>query len=140
MSGDIFDTLREKRFAEIEVCPERLRGSTIKLKPVDGECIEVEAGVACIAENVKRVAMAKGTDAEIPVTLKKAVLNKVLEYMKHHETSPVGDILLPLASDNLVECGATKYDASFVSVDKNALYDLMYAASSASRVSPLVVR
>ena len=54
---------------------------------------------------------------------------KLMEYLKHHTGNAYSEIRTPLASDHLVDCGASRWDASFVNVDKEMLFDLTVAAS-----------
>ena len=61
--------------------------------------------------------------------LKKAVVLKLIEYLKHHVDHEYSEIRTPLVSDHLVDCGASRWDSSFVNVDKATLFDLTVAAS-----------
>ena len=54
---------------------------------------------------------------------------KLAEYLKHHREHACSEIRTPLASENLVDSGASRWDASFVNVDKETLFDLTVAAS-----------
>ena len=61
--------------------------------------------------------------------VKKATMSKIVEYLKHHEEHECSEIRTPLAGDNLQDCGATRWDSSFVNVDRELLFDLTVAAS-----------
>ena len=61
--------------------------------------------------------------------LKKSVVLKLIEYLKHHVDNAYSEIRTPLVSDHLVDCGASRWDASFTNVDKEMLFDLTVAAS-----------
>ena len=54
---------------------------------------------------------------------------KVVEYLKYHEEHECSEIRIPLTGDNLQDCGATRWDSSFVNVDRELLFDLTVAAS-----------
>ena len=54
---------------------------------------------------------------------------KVVEYLKYHEEHECSEICIPLAGDNLQDCGASRWDSSFVNVDRELLFDLTVAAS-----------
>lgn len=127
--GELFEVLGWLRFSNFEPCPSELRGKTIKLKPAEGDVFEVPAESACISASVRRVAVQRGIDEAISLPLKKATMVKVIDYFKHHRDSPAGELITPLPSGDLVECGATRWDAKFVDVDKNMLFDLNLAAS-----------
>ena len=43
---------------------------------------------------------------------------KLAEYLKHHREHACSEIRTPLTSENLVDSGASRWDASFVNVDK----------------------
>lgn len=127
--GELYEVLGTLRFSAVEVCPRELRGKTIKLKAREGDVFEVPAEVACIAARVKRIALQSGTAEEIALPLKKQTVIKVLDYMKYHKDTPAAELITPLVGDDLVECGATRWDAKFVEVEKFALFDLNLAAS-----------
>ena len=54
---------------------------------------------------------------------------KLSEYLKHHKEHACSEIRTPLVSENLVDSGASRWDASFVNVDKETLFDLTVAAT-----------
>ena len=68
-------------------------------------------------------------DRVVDPRIKKSVMLKLVEYLKHHREHACSEIRTPLISDNLAECGATRWDASFVNLDKEMLFDLTVAAS-----------
>mmetsp|Transcript_67677 Transcript_67677/g.220313 ORF Transcript_67677/g.220313 Transcript_67677/m.220313 type:complete len:733 (+) Transcript_67677:85-2283(+) len=130
MSGEFYEVLGEGRFLPSAVCPETWRGLQVSLRPADGEAVQVSAEVACVAAGVKRRLLENGPEAEVSLPVKKATLSKVLEYMKHHSTTPPGDIKTPLISDSIAECGASRWDAKFISVDRPMLVELLYASNA----------
>jgi len=117
------------QYSPTEQCPDELKGEIVKLKSKDGDVFEVEAEAACMSRCVKNIVLANGLDADIAFPLKKTTMAKVVEYMKYHMTMPFGSIRTPLESENLVECGATKWDSTFVTVDKDTIIELVLAAS-----------
>ena len=74
-------------------------------------------------------AIGRVTHSTVHLRIKKAVMLKLVEYLKHHREHACSEIRTPLISDNLAECGATRWDASFVNMDKEMLFDLTVAAS-----------
>mmetsp|Transcript_70463 Transcript_70463/g.199842 ORF Transcript_70463/g.199842 Transcript_70463/m.199842 type:complete len:666 (-) Transcript_70463:1884-3881(-) len=131
MSGGVYDVFQSVQFTpqEVEV-PDELEGTVLKLKPSDGEAIELEAEVACMADKVKQMACQNGPDTVIDCPIKKAILSKAIEYMKYHQDTPPAEITTPLTSDNIADCGVSKWDVSFIKVDREQLFELMYAAGA----------
>jgi len=129
MSGELFEVYGKIQYSPQVQCPDEMKGAVVKVKSKDGDVFEVEAEAACMSKCIKGIVLANGTDEEISFPLKKAVVAKVVEYMKYHLTNPFGAIRTPLESDNLVECGATKWDNTFVGVDKDMIIELVLAAS-----------
>mmetsp|Transcript_44590 Transcript_44590/g.112036 ORF Transcript_44590/g.112036 Transcript_44590/m.112036 type:complete len:782 (-) Transcript_44590:201-2546(-) len=127
--GELYEVLGLLRFSNIEACPPELQGKTITLKSNDGATFQLPAEAACISAGVRRIALNTGADNEIPVPLKKNTVAKVIEYLKHHKDTPAGEIVTPLPSDDLAQCGASRWDAKFVEVDKSLLFDLNLAGS-----------
>lgn len=128
--GDLHEIVgRYLRFSPFETCPDELRGATITLKSKDGDSLELPAEAATISAKVRKIALRNGIAEPMTFPLKKPIMLKVCEYLKHHKDTPTGELRTPLESDNLAECGATKWDANFVNVDKNTLFELTLAAS-----------
>jgi len=129
MSGELFSVYGKIQYSPLEQCPAELRGESVKLASKSGEVFEVEADAACMSKCVRAIVLANGPEEAIPFPLKSATVSRVVEYMKYHMTNPFGAMRTPLESDNLVECGATKWDSSFVSVDKDSVIELVLAAA-----------
>mmetsp|Transcript_49583 Transcript_49583/g.106138 ORF Transcript_49583/g.106138 Transcript_49583/m.106138 type:complete len:709 (+) Transcript_49583:116-2242(+) len=139
MAGFLHDVFANLRYTPCQMCPEELQGSTILLKPVDNDAIEVDAEAAFASGKVLKVAKAKGPGCEVACPMKKALLTKVIEYMKHHKTEAPKEIYTPLPSNSLTEAGASKWDATFIKVEKEMLFDLMYAAQAMDMGSLLLL-
>mmetsp|Transcript_30841 Transcript_30841/g.89704 ORF Transcript_30841/g.89704 Transcript_30841/m.89704 type:complete len:764 (+) Transcript_30841:135-2426(+) len=127
--GELFEVLGALRFSNFEACPDELRGGVAKLKPAEGDIIEVPAEAACVSASVRRALLQNGIAEEVSLPLKRSTLLKAVDYMKHHRDNPAGEIITPLPSNDLMECGATRWDAKFVEVDKMALFEFALAAS-----------
>eukprot|EP00439_Symbiodinium_sp_Y106_P059933 s727_g8.t2 len=110
-------------------CPVELMGKKAKLKCTEGDVFELPADAVALAYRARTDLLDKGCDAELQYPIKKAVMLKLVEYLKHHREHACSEIRTPLISDNLAECGATRWDASFVNMDKEMLFDLTVAAS-----------
>ena len=137
--------------------PQELEGKTARIKCADGEVLEVPAEALALSFRAKKDLLEKGCDQDFEVPhlgstglhvptqfsgtvsnpigvianlrLGKGVVVKLMEYLKHHTTNEYSEIRTPLASDHLVDCGASRWDASFANVDKEMLFDLTVAAS-----------
>jgi len=104
----------------------------LKLISCQGDVFEVEASVANMSNFIKNMVddSPDAVDEEIPLpNVKSTILSKVVEYCKHHEDHPAEEIPRPLKSANLVECGVSEWDADFVDIDKEVLFELILAAN-----------
>lgn len=127
--GELFEVLGALRFTPLQACPQELRGQVVRLQSVDGAAFQLPAEAACISGRVRRLAARDGIAKEIEVPLKKTTVSKVVDYMKHHRDTPEGELVTPLPSDDLAQCGVARWDAKFVECDKLVLFDLNLAAS-----------
>lgn len=131
MSGGLYNVFQAYHFSpEALDVPEELVGQTLRLKPSDGDAVELDAEAACASDRLKQLACDNGVGAELQVPVKKAILTKLIEYMVYHKDTPPSEVTTPLVSDSMADCGVSKWDASFVKVDKDALFELMYAAGT----------
>ncbi|XVE48847.1 hypothetical protein DITRI_Ditri01bG0034800 [Diplodiscus trichospermus] len=99
----------------------------IMLKSSDGEAFEVDEAVAVQSQTIKHMIEDDCADNEIPLpNVTSKILSKVLEYCKKHV-----DAAAAAATDK--EKGADEelkaWDADFVKVDQNTLFDLILAAN-----------
>lgn len=84
------------------------------LKSSDGEVFEIEEAAALKSETIKNMIEDDCADTAIPLpNVTSKILAKVLEYCRHH----AGD------ADH------KKFDADFIKVDRNTLFDLILAAN-----------
>ena len=90
----------------------------LKLKTSDNEVFEVEEKAALQSEIIKSmVEDGYGTDDAIPLfNLEKKTLAKIVEWLKKHASDASKDEL-------------EKWDADFVDVDTDSLYDLLLASN-----------
>ncbi|XVE48846.1 hypothetical protein DITRI_Ditri01bG0034800 [Diplodiscus trichospermus] len=99
----------------------------IMLKSSDGEAFEVDEAVAVQSQTIKHMIEDDCADNEIPLpNVTSKILSKVLEYCKKHV-----DAAAAAATDK--EKGADEelkaWDADFVKVDQNTLFDLILVHS-----------
>eukprot|EP00930_Biecheleria_cincta_P098525 TRINITY_DN9017_c0_g2_i1.p1 TRINITY_DN9017_c0_g2~~TRINITY_DN9017_c0_g2_i1.p1 ORF type:complete len:801 (-),score=212.25 TRINITY_DN9017_c0_g2_i1:204-2606(-) len=129
MAGEVFQVFGQLKWGPAPGCPPELCGQQVRLKCKDGDELEVSAEVACIALRIRSIALERGCREAMEFPLTKAIMSKVIEYLKHHLEHSVCEIQTPLVGDNLQDCGATRWDASYANVDKDTVYDLTVAAS-----------
>ncbi|TYI49477.1 hypothetical protein E1A91_D12G037600v1 [Gossypium mustelinum] len=101
-------------------------GSTstkIKLRTSDQKVFEVEKAVAVQSQTIKYIYENGCPDSVIHVhSVSGDILSKILDYCKKHVNSAAGKE--DISPEELYE-----WDANFVKVDKNTLFDLILAAN-----------
>uniref|UniRef100_A0A1J3ESZ9 SKP1-like protein n=1 Tax=Noccaea caerulescens TaxID=107243 RepID=A0A1J3ESZ9_NOCCA len=100
----------------------------IVLKSSDGESFEVDEAVANESQTVKHMIEDDCAGDGIPLpNVTSPILAKVIEYCKKHvEAAAEGDKdIYGAAEDNTLK----DWDAEFVKVDQNTLFDLILAAN-----------
>jgi len=101
----------------------------ITLVSQEGEKFVVPRRVAQMSELVKVLTEDAGTDEEVPLMdVKTPVLAKVLEFCKHHVENKLPEIEKPLRSANLGDI-VPEWDAKFVEVEQEMLFELILAAN-----------
>lgn len=102
---------------------------TLKLMSQEQESFVVEKKIALMSELVKTMVEGDKEENEIPLpNVKGEVLKKVIEYMKYHVDNPADEIDKPLKSANMAEV-VSQWDADFVDVDQELLFELILAAN-----------
>merc|ERR1719253_1663580 len=102
---------------------------TLKLVSQEQEKFTVPIKVARMSELVKTMADTDKEEKEIPLpNVKGPVLAKVVEYMTYHASNPAQEIDKPLKSANMKEV-VNPWDANFVDVDQELLFELILAAN-----------
>ncbi|KAK0582786.1 hypothetical protein LWI29_029503 [Acer saccharum] len=99
----------------------------ILLRSSDGETFEVEEAVALESQTIKHMVEDDCANNEIPLpNVSSSVLSKVIEYCKKHVDSGSNSKSdkKPIDDDDI-----TAWDADFVKVDQNTLFDLILAAN-----------
>mmetsp|Transcript_67460 Transcript_67460/g.160938 ORF Transcript_67460/g.160938 Transcript_67460/m.160938 type:complete len:731 (+) Transcript_67460:80-2272(+) len=127
--AETYEVFGQMKMGPCQAPPQELEGKTARIKCADGEVLEVPAEALALSFRAKKDLLEKGCDQDFEVPLGKGVVVKLMEYLKHHTTNEYSEIRTPLASDHLVDCGASRWDASFANVDKEMLFDLTVAAS-----------
>lgn len=93
----------------------------IKLKSSDDEIFEVDEAVAFELQIVKDMIEDVGIDAPIILpNVTSKILAKVLEYNKYHVNQKISEVM-----PNTIEDEIKTWDANFIKVDQQTLYDLI---------------
>ncbi|KDP29669.1 hypothetical protein JCGZ_18831 [Jatropha curcas] len=99
----------------------------VTLKSSDGETFEVEEAVAVESQTIKHMIEDDCADTEIPLpNVTSKILAKVIEYCKKHVEAATADKDKDKSSSDEA---LTTWDADFVKVDQNTLFDLILAAN-----------
>ncbi|XVF45549.1 hypothetical protein PTKIN_Ptkin02bG0215100 [Pterospermum kingtungense] len=99
----------------------------ITLKSSDNETFEVEEAVAVQSQTIKHMIEDDCADSEIPLpNVTSKILSKILEYCKKHvDAAAAAAAVAEKTSDEELK----SWDADFVKVDQNTLFDLILAAN-----------
>ena len=110
----------------------------VNLVSSEGDKFEVETKVAAMSELVKTMLKeddeddSDGEDADdqaIPLpNVKSTVLAKVVEFCVYHTTNVMKEVEKPLKSANMAEV-VSKWDAAFVAIEQEMLFELILAAN-----------
>lgn len=121
--------MSDKKEEEVKGLDEDTDSEMLQLVSQEGEKVSVTAKVATMSELVKTMAEGDKDEKEIPLpNVKAAVLQKVVQYMRYHADNPAKEIEKPLKSQNMAEA-VSKWDADFVDVDQELLFELILAAN-----------
>lgn len=117
--------------AETTKAPEVASGTKYALMSQEGERFEVDKDVAQMSVLVKEMTEEDDEDDELEVPLpnvKSSVLRRVIAFCEHHVQEPMHDIEKPLKSSNMSEV-VSEWDANFVKVEQDLLFELILAAN-----------
>lgn len=104
---------------------------TLILVSSDNEALRISVPKkhAIMSELIKTMAEGDKEEKEIPLpNVKGSVLEQVVKYMKQHYENPPKEIEKPLKSANMAEV-VSQWDADFVNVDQELLFELILAAN-----------
>ena len=94
-----------------------MSGEKVKLQTMDGELVEVDKEIACKSILVKGIVDDSGIDDEIPLaSVKKAILDKIIEYCTYIHNNTAPEIEKPLRSNQLSDV-VSEWFANFVNLD-----------------------
>ncbi|GLD95462.1 hypothetical protein PINS_up004107 [Pythium insidiosum] len=104
----------------------------VNLVSMDGDSFEVSRSIASMSELVKTLISDEQDDdevQEIPLpNVKSSVLSKVIEFCSHHHNNPMREIEKPLKSADMHDV-VSDWDANFVDVEQDLLFELILAAN-----------
>ncbi|CAJ1426835.1 unnamed protein product [Effrenium voratum] len=129
MAGATYEVFGQMKMGPGQACPRELVGKKAKLKCAEGDLFELPAEAVALSLRARSQLLEKGCDEVLEYPIKKTVMAKLAEYLKHHKEHSPSEIRTPLVSENLVDSGASRWDASYANVDKEMLFDLTVAAT-----------
>ena len=101
----------------------------VKLVTSEGEEVEVDKEVAIKSVLIKSMIDDSGTDESIPLpNVKKAILDKVIEFCKYIKENPAPEIEKPLKTTNMGDVVAPWF-ANFVDIEQEMLFETILAAN-----------
>ena len=101
----------------------------ITLATMDGETMQVEKEIAMKSVLIRGIVEDSGVEDDVPLpSIKKPILEKVINYCKHIHANPPPEIDKPLRSNNLNDVVSDWY-ADFVNLDQEVLFELILAAN-----------
>jgi S-phase kinase-associated protein 1 len=104
-------------------------GDDIVFISQEGERFAVGRRVAHMSELVRTLTEDSGSSEEVPLMdVKSPVLAKVIEFCSHHVDNKLPEIEKPLRSANLADI-VPEWDAKFVEVEQEMLFELILAAN-----------
>jgi len=119
----------EKKSEEVKGLDDESSSETLTLVSADNEKFQLPKKVALMSELVKTMAEGDKEEKEIPLpNVKSKVLTKVISYLKYHAETPAKEIEKPLKSANMYEV-VSQWDADFVDVEQEMLFELILAAN-----------
>lgn len=114
---------------DIKGLDEDMADPNLVLISAENEKVTISKKVALMSELVKTMAEGDKEESEIPLpNVKAPVLKKVTQYMKYHHDNPPKEIDKPLKSASMNEV-VSQWDADFVEVDQELLFELILAAN-----------
>jgi hypothetical protein len=127
MAGEIFSIHGPARYSFVGFGQADLKNQ-VSLRSSDGQVFALDGKAAALSGRLRRLAQQGELEGEIDMPLQGDVVSKLVEYLEYHKQVPSAEIVVPLESDNLAECGALKWDAAFINVEKDMVFQLLLAA------------
>ena len=101
----------------------------VKLTTMDGETVEVDVEIACKSILVKGIVDDSGIEDEIPLaSVKKTILDKIIEFCEHIDKNSPPEIDKPLRSASIADV-VSPWLANYTDLPQAELFDLILAAN-----------
>jgi len=101
----------------------------LTLKSQDMQTFTIKKDIAMLSALIKTMWSGDKSETTIPLpNVRGSILKKVIKYMEYHSTNPPKEIEKPLKSANMREV-VSEWDANFVEVDQETLFELILAAN-----------
>ena len=101
----------------------------LTLKSQDQQTFTIKKDIAMLSALIKTMWSGDKSETTIPLpNVRGSILKKVIQYMEYHSTNPPKEIEKPLKSANMREV-VSEWDANFVEVDQETLFELILAAN-----------
>ncbi|CEP00175.1 Skp1 family, tetramerization domain containing protein [Plasmodiophora brassicae] len=115
---------------DIKGLDEDMHDEVLTLESQDKMRIQVERNVAMMSELVKTVLESDKDQTVIPLpNVKGAILDKVVKYLRYHVGNPSKEIEKPLKSAIMREVVDDPWDAEYVDIPQDVLFELILAAN-----------
>lgn len=102
----------------------------VTLVTEEGEKVELDANIAVKSVLLQNLIDDAGTEEEIPLpTVKKAILQKILEFMTYMMDHETPTLTKPLRSDKMEENVEDEWYAKYIDIDNDLTWDLITAAN-----------
>jgi len=129
MSGEKKETKKQEK-QEVRGLDDEDMSEVLTLTSQEQKKFSVPKKVALMSELVKTMSEGDKEEKTIPLpNVKATVLEKVVAYMNYHAENPAKEIEKPLKSSNMNEVVSDTWDADFVDVEQDMLFELILAAN-----------
>lgn len=94
----------------------------------DQQKLSIPKKIACLSQLLKTLTEGDASATEVPLSVSTPVLKKVREYMVYRASNVAVKIEKPLKSSDMYQV-VSKWEADFVNVDQELLFELTLAAN-----------
>eukprot|EP00474_Spongospora_subterranea_P008431 CRZ08889.1 hypothetical protein [Spongospora subterranea] len=90
----------------------------------------IQRNLAMTSRLVQKILETDRDETVIPLhNVRGEIMDKIITYMRHHMDNPASEIQKPLKSNNMREVVDDQWDAEFVDVSQDILFELILAAN-----------
>eukprot|EP00931_Biecheleriopsis_adriatica_P049912 TRINITY_DN28886_c0_g1_i1.p1 TRINITY_DN28886_c0_g1~~TRINITY_DN28886_c0_g1_i1.p1 ORF type:complete len:841 (+),score=209.10 TRINITY_DN28886_c0_g1_i1:83-2524(+) len=128
-AGELYEVYGQTKWGPGSGCPAELVGRKVKLKSREGkETFVLPAEAAALSLRLRSQLLDAGCEEVLELPFSGKVVQRLVDYLKHHKEHAAGEIKTPLRSDELAQCGATRWDASYANMEKELFFDVSLAS------------